>query len=301
MIKRTLYFGNPARLCLREEQLMIELKTEPPASQTIPIEDLGLIVLDHPQISLTHGLMEALSSNNTAVLFTDKKHMPQAMVLPMSVHTTYTENVRIQLEASEPLKKQLWKQTVQAKISNQAALLRLFHRPWEAVFALIDKVGSGDPANIEGRAAALYWKYLFGEFMDDFTRGREEAAPNNLLNYGYAILRSTIARNLIGSGLLLLSGIHHKNKYNPICLADDIMEPYRPYVDKIVFNILKSYPEGVPDELNKDLKTKLLSIPALDVEIEGKQSPLMIAAQRTTASLMRCFEGESRKILYPEL
>ncbi len=301
MIKRTLYFGNPSKLCLRDEQMLIELKTDPPASQTVPIEDLGLVVLDHPQISITHGLMEALAENNTSVLFTDKKHMPQAIVLPMSAHTTYTENVRIQLEASEPLKKQLWKQTIQAKIANQAALLKSLNRPWESTYALIDKVGSGDPANIEGRAAAVYWKYLFGETIDDFTRGRDDAAPNNLLNYGYAILRSTIARNLIGSGLLVLSGIHHKNKYNPFCLADDIMEPYRPYVDKIVLSIMGDYPSGVPEDITKEMKIKLLSIPALDVVIEGKQSPLMVASQRTTASLMRCFEGECRKILYPEL
>jgi CRISPR-associated protein Cas1 len=221
-------------------------------------------------------------------------------VLPMTSNNTYTENVRKQLDASEPLKKQLWKQTIQAKIRNQAALLKSLEKPWEGVFALIEKVGSGDPSNIEGRAAATYWKYLF-EDIDGFTRGRDGDAPNHLLNYGYAILRATVARSLIGSGLLPLAGIHHKNKYNAFCLADDIMEPYRPFVDQLVWGIVRDYANNLPDELNKELKGLLLQIPALDVMIEEKKSPLMVGVQRTTASLMRCFEGETRKIAYPEM
>lgn len=298
MIKRTLYFGNPARLSLCEAQLHAELKTDPPEIKTVPIEDIGMTVIDHAQISITHGLMEALTDNNAAILFCDRHHIPHGLVLPMSAHTTFTENVRTQLKASEPLKKQLWRQTIQAKISNQATLLRRLEKPWEAVEALIPKVGSGDPANVEGRAAAEYWKHLFDE-LDDFTRDRDGDAPNALLNYGYAVLRAIMARSLVGSGLLPLSGIHHKNKYNPFCLADDIMEPYRPYVDEVVWQIVRDYENKLPDELNKEIKTRLLGIPTLDIVIEGNKSPLMIAAQRTTASLMRCFEGEQRKIAYP--
>ncbi len=298
MIKRTLYFGNPARLSLRDDQLQLELKTEHPEIITVPVEDIGMTIIDHAQISITHGLMEALTENNTAVLFCDKRHIPHGLVLPMSSNNTYSENVRIQLEASEPLKKNLWKQTIEAKIANQAAVLRRLEKPWEGVYALTRKVGSGDPANVEGRAAAEYWKQLFDE-LDDFTREREGDAPNALLNYGYAIVRAIIARSLVGSGLLPLCGIHHKNKYNAFCLADDIMEPYRPYVDEVVWHIVRDYENQLPNELNKEIKTRLLGIPALDVVIEGNKSPLMIAAQRTTASLMRCFAGEQRKIAYP--
>lgn len=300
MIKRTLYFGNPARLSLRDAQLQVELKTDPPEVKTVPIEDIGMAVIDHAQISITHGLMEALTENNAAVLFCDSRHIPHGLVLPMTANNTYTEKVRTQLEASEPLKKQLWKQTIQAKIRNQAALLKILEKPWEQVFALIDKVGSGDPSNIEGRAAAAYWKYLFDD-IDGFTRGREGDAPNHLLNYGYAILRATVARSLIGSGLLPLSGIHHRNKYNAFCLADDIMEPYRPYVDRLVCTIVKELRDELPEELTKELKARLLQIPAMDVIIDDNKSPMMVGVQRTTASLMRCFEGETRKIAYPEM
>jgi CRISPR-associated protein Cas1 len=161
-------------------------------------------------------------------------------------------------------------------------------------------VKSGDTGNAEGQAAAVYWAMLFEE-TEYFTRGRFDMPPNNMLNYGYAILRGVIARNLVGSGMLPVLGIHHRNKYNSFCLADDIMEPYRPFVDQLIVELMQEPGFDCPEELTKELKTKLLQIPVIDVEIGGMSSPLMVASQRTTASLMRCFEGESRKIMYPEL
>jgi len=224
--------------------------------------------------------------------------MPSGLLYPLESNTLQSERFAVQLSASVPLKKQLWQQTVQAKIQNQAFLLKSIGVDVEPMLYWARSVKSGDPDNYEGRAAAFYWKNLFEGYTNDvFTRGRYDGEPNNLLNYGYAVLRAVIARSLVASGLLPTLGIHHHNRYNAFCLADDIMEPYRPFVDKIVLDILK---EGADcSELTKELKAKLLVVPAMDVIVDGRSSPLMIASQRTTASLYDCFEGTSRKILYP--
>ena len=309
MIKRTLCFSNPAYLSLKNEQLVIKLpqvekNDELPDSfkeqavHTIPIEDIGVMVLDNKQITFTQGLMEALLENNCAIITCDKSHLPVGLMLPLCGNTTQNERFRQQLDASLPLKKQLWQQTVQAKIRNQAAVLANRRgaetgnmRKW------IAEVRSGDPDNLEGRAAAYYWKNMFPE-VDGFTRDRDGVSPNNLLNYGYAILRAVIARALVASGMLPTLGIHHHNRYNAYCLADDIMEPYRPYVDELVLNYTDQ--NGCPDELGTEEKRAILGIPVMDVVIEGRRSPLMLAAGQTAASLYRCFTGESRKISYPE-
>ena len=296
MIKRTLYFGNPCYLKKQNDQLLIEPREG--ESKTVPIEDIGIVVLDNQQITLTTALLMALMDNNAAVLTNNWQHLPEGLLLPMTEHHAFTEKVRSQMEASEPLRKNLWQQTVQAKISNQAALLKAIGADTDNMLYWADSVKSGDPDNYEARAAAYYWKSLFVD-NELFKRGRYEAPPNNLLNYGYAILRGTIARNLVASGMMTFRGIHHKNKYNPYCLADDIMEPYRPYVDKVVLDILSEDLEI--EELTPDLKRRLLSIPATDIDIDGQSSPLMVGSQRTTASLMQCFEGVVRKIVYPTL
>ena len=311
MIKRTLYFGNPAYLSLRNQQLVIKMpeversttvceviKTE--SVRTIPVEDIGVVVLDNKQITLTQGLMEALLANNTAVVSCDARSMPAGLLLPLSGNTIQQERFTDQINSSLPLRKQLWQQTIKAKIENQAAVLRK-HTSAESKCMNVwaSDIKSGDSDNLEGRAAAYYWKNLFIPYIDKFVRGREAAPPNNLLNYGYAILRALIARALVSSGLLPTLGIHHHNRYNAYCLADDIMEPYRPYVDELVLSIVKSGQDY--EELTKDLKAQLLSIPTIDVQISGKRSLLMIAASTTTASLAKCFGGEIRKIIYPEM
>ncbi len=301
MIKRTLYFGQPAKLRLQNEQLKVEyddeLKME---SKLVPIEDIGIVVLDHYQITFTQGLTLALLQNNAAMLWCDGRHLPAGLVLPFEGNSELTEKLRYQLEASEPLKKNLWKLTIQQKIKNQAAVLKHFNRPYQSLTELAKRTTSGDTENTEAQAAAIYWRTLFDP-EKGFRRGRYEDAPNNLLNYGYAILRAVVARSLVGSGMLPALGIHHRNKYNPFCLADDIMEPYRPYVDKLVVEYILKRNEALGEELDKDSKIQMLAIPALDVEIENQKSPLMVAMQRTTSSLMKCFEGEGRRIAYPEI
>ena len=310
MIKKTLCFSNPAYLSLRDAQLVIKLpeveKAEnltedfkKAAEVTRPIEDIGVVVLDHKQITITQGALESLLENNCAVITCDSSHLPVGLLLPLVGNTTQNERFRDQLDASQPLRKQLWQQTMQQKIRNQAAVLgRCSDAETRCMLAWANDVRSGDPDNYEARAAVYYWKSLFGN-IPGFVRDREGVPPNNLLNYGYAILRAVMARSLVASGLLPTLGIHHHNRYNAYCLADDIMEPYRPYVDYLVYYIIEQY--GVDIELSKDIKAELLSIPTLDVVIGGKRSPLMVATSQTTASLYKCFNGELRKIAYTEM
>lgn len=310
MIKKTFCFSNPAYLSLRDRQLIIKMpevenaknlldNIKKEAEITRPIEDIGVVVLDHKQITITTGVLDALLENNCAVITCDSRSMPVGLLLPLSGNTTQSERFRHQIEASLPLRKQLWQQTIQYKIRNQMMVLKQSsNAETKCMQRWINDVKSGDTDNQEARAAAYYWKNLFGH-IDGFVRDREGISPNHLLNYGYAILRAVVARSLVASGLLPTFGIHHHNRYNAYCLADDIMEPYRPYVDKLVYDITNQYGEDI--ELSKDIKAELLSIPTLDVVIGGKRSPLMVGVSQTTASLYKCYSGELRKIAYPEM
>ncbi len=315
MIKRTLYFGNPAYLSKKDMQLVIklpkengeqtsELENDPNEKykargneNVISIEDIGIIILDNQQITLSHGLLAALLNNNCAVVTCDSKHHPTGLFLPLESHQEQSERFQTQVEASEPLKKQLWQQTISAKIMNQAMVLAKRNKPSDNMKRWTKKVRSGDPDNFEGRAAAYYWKNLFPQELE-FIRDRFGQPPNQLLNYGYAILRATVARGLVASGLLPTLGIHHHNKYNAYCLADDIMEPYRPFVDDYIATFVEDREDFT--ELTPSIKKQLLTIPAMDIFIDGERSPLMVGLQRTTASLAKCFAGDSRKIIYPE-
>jgi len=308
MIKRTLYFGNPAYLKTANEQLVIEFVQSVHATaqdtdvvketKSIPIEDIGLLILDHRQLTITQALLSKLLANNTAVITCDDTHHPTGMLLNLDGHTLQSQKFKSQIEASVPLKKQLWQQTIEIKIKNQAAMLAFRRQENKILLNLAENVKSGDSENCEATAATYYWKKLFHEDLN-FRRERYGPPPNNLLNYGYAILRAMMARSLVASGLLPTLGIHHRNQYNAYCLADDIMEPYRPFVDYVVFQIVRN--NGRFLEMGPSMKKSLLEIPAMDVQMEGKKCPMMNAVQRTTASLAKCFEGITRKILYPSL
>lgn len=297
MIKRTLYFGNPAYLKTKNEQLLVEL-ADTGEVKTSAIEDIGVLILDHQQITITHNVIAKLLANNVALITCDDIHHPTGLMLNLDGHTLQSQRFQLQVDASVPLKKQLWQQTVIAKIQNQANLLAQYRIPNKTLLNLAARVKSGDSDNCEAQAANYYWKNVFPLFPG-FKRFREGEPPNNLLNYGYAVLRAIVARNLVGSGLLPTLGIFHRNQYNAYCLADDIMEPYRPYVDKVVYDIIRGHGKFL--ELTPSMKQQLLSIPAMDVIIDEEKSPLMNAVQRTTASLAKCFEGNSRKLLYPVL
>lgn len=304
MIKRTLYFGNPAYLSLRMGQMVINLPDaqgmdDRTGENTVPVEDIGVVLLDHARVTVTQPLLNDLLENNCALITCDASHMPLGMMMNLAGNKTQSERFRNQLEASLPLKKQLWQQTIKAKIENQAAVLQETHglRPIN-MLRWAEEVKSGDSTNYEARAAAYYWQNLLPQYPE-FRREREGVYPNALLNYGYAILRAIVARALVSSGMLPTFGIHHHNRYNHYCLADDIMEPYRPYVDRVVLSMLKLPP---PEEtLTKETKIALLSIPTLDVTIDDQRRPLMIAVSQTTASLARCYEGSQRKLIYPSM
>jgi CRISPR-associated protein Cas1 len=311
MIKRTIYFSNPVYLRTQNEQLVFNIPNAKGLDNindlnTIPIEDIGIVILDHQQITISHGLIAKLLEHNVALITCNITHHPTGLLLNLDGNTLQSARFKAQIEASEPLKKQLWQQTVKAKIVNQAMLLYKEGveignmKKWE------NEVKSGDIENHEARAATYYWKNIFVSSFEkhglgeiSFVRDREGEYPNNLLNYGYSILRAVVARSLVGSGLLPTLGIHHRNQYNAYCLADDVMEPYRPIVDFLILEIVKSYPPEEMTTLTTDIKRKLLQIPTLDVMIDGNQSPLMLGVQKTTYSLYKCFAGESRRILYP--
>ncbi|HSH68131.1 MAG TPA: type II CRISPR-associated endonuclease Cas1 [Bacteroidia bacterium] len=317
MIKRTLYFGNPCYLSLNNAQLILRLPEvekndalpesyKKEATASIAVEDIGIVILDHRQITITQALMEALLENNTALITCDNTHHPTGLMLPLCGNTIQNERFRAQLDATGPLKKQLWAQTVAQKIKNQAAHMQEQELDSSYLIPLYRNIKSGDADNCEATAAAFYWSRIFNNLVDEnklpivpaFKRFREGLPPNNYLNYGYAILRATMARSIVGAGLLPTLGIFHHNRYNAYCLADDLMEPYRPFVDKVVYAILRE--SGTNEDILKDIKALLLQIPVTDVWMDGEKSPLMNATQRTAVSLVRCFNGEQRKLLYPE-
>ena len=295
MIKRTLYFGNPARLRAKDRQLRII--REDKSETIIPIEDIGYLILDHYGVTISHHALAELLANNVAVITTDETHMPAGMFLHLEGNKEQGGSFRAQLEASTPLKKQVWQQTIKAKIRNQANLLDQIGVRGHPLRSMIKEVLSDDASNREAAAAKTYWKLLFDPML--FKRHRYGKPPNNLLNYGYAVLRGVITRALSGTGLLPMLGIHHRNRYNAYPLADDIMEPYRPFVDEIVWNLCQE--ELDLSTLTPELKRKLLELPGVGVLLKKEVKPLHLAAGRTAASLKRCFAGEVKEVIFPVL
>ena len=293
MIKRVLCFENPARLSLKLEQIVIELQD---VTRTVPIEDVGVVILDHKQITITHALIDALLANNCAIVTSNDKHLPVGLMLPLDGHNLQSERFREQIEASEPLKKQMWQQTVIAKILGQAHVLGMQHIEHRNMFKWAKDVRSGDIENMEARAAAYYWRTVFKN--DEFIRNPQGLPPNNLLNYGYSIVRAMMARALVGTGLLPTLGIHHHSRYDAYCLADDIMEPYRPFVDMKVLEMWSK--GGITSDISSEQKRELLGITTMDVNISGHRSPMMLAIQTTAQSVQKCYSGEARKIIYPD-
>lgn len=292
MLKRTLFFGSKCSLTTKYEQILVKTETR---ETTVPIEDVGFVVVEHQESYISMPLLAKLAENNVAVIFCNKKHMPTSMLLNLESHHLQQEIFRNQIQASEPLKKQLWQQIVKNKINNQAVLLQKVGQENTPLTYYASKVLCGDTDNREGVAAAYYWKHLF-DF--EFKRERFGEFPNLFLNYGYIVLRAAVARALSGSGLLCTLGIHHHNKYNAFCLADDIMEPYRPLVDAKILEILKHYNE---EELTTPIKAELLKVLTETVYFKDTKSPLMVALSTTASSLQQCFLGKRKKISYPDL
>ena len=292
MLKKTILLENKASLTAKNLQLVIKSEVR---ESTIPIEDIGFLVIDHPEIYLSIPAMNLLIEYNASLILCGNNHLPNGMFLNLNSHHIQQEIFKNQIDASVPLKKQLWQQTVIEKITNQGILLEKITGEKNSFDFLCTKVLSGDSTNMEGVAASHYWKFFFEV---KFKRERFGDYPNNFLNYGYAILRAATARALSGSGLLNTLGIHHKSKYNAFALADDIMEPFRPIVDEKVFEIMQKYDE---QELNTVLKSELLQILTRTVYFKDEKSPLMVALQKTASSLQQCYTGDRKKIKYPKL
>lgn len=295
MLKRTLFFSTPSKLSLRDGQLVFSVGEAPDQRRTVPVEDIGFVVLENQMISITLPLLNALVDNNVAVVLCDDHMMPNALLQPLESNNIQGELYRNQILASEPLKKNLWKQTIEAKIENQARLLNKLGKDGDRLKPLYMNVKSGDSDNREGVAARIYWGMMFGD--ECFTRERSGDPPNNLLNYGYTILRAAVARSLVGSGLLPALGIFHRNRYNAFPLADDIMEAYRPYVDEIVYEL---YFSG-ETELTTQVKGLLLRVLFKDCSFNKIRRPLDIGLTMTTASLAKCFTGKEKKLIFPSL
>ena len=292
MLKKTILLENKASLTAKNLQLVIKSEIR---ENSIPIEDIGFLVIDNPEIYLSIPAMNLLIENNTSVIVCNSNHLPNGMFLNLNSHHIQQEIFKNQINASVPLKKQLWQQTIVEKITNQGILLEKITETKNSFDFLASKVLSGDSSNMEGVAASQYWKSFFEH---KFKRERFGDYPNNFLNYGYAILRAATARALSGSGLLNTLGIHHKSKYNAFALADDIMEPFRPIVDEKVYGLMQNYDE---QELNTLLKSELLQILTRTVYFKEEKSPLMVALQKTASSLQQCYTGERKKIKYPKL
>lgn len=295
MIKRTIYIGNPSYLRLKDGQLLVQ--REQKTIGRVPVEDIALLVIDHPQVSMSQGIVNACLANNAAVMYCDASHLPNGLLLPLYGHHSHTQKARYQLEASKPSIKRLWKQIVKQKIQNQGRILDYLGYESETLFYLSKTIQSGDRTNAEAQAAAYYWRRVLAPFSG-VRRGRFEGPPNHLLNYGYAILRSVMARSVVGSGCIPSVGLHHRNKYNPFCLADDMIEPFRPIVDRYVIDFINSDWSG-EDQLTQQDKRYLLNIPTIDVTSNTRRHPLMIACQHASASLMQCFEGSRESLNLP--
>ena len=291
MIKLTLFFSTPVYLSLKNCQIVISWK-DSDDKITRPIEDIGCVVLENQMISITLPLLNELVKNNVAVILCDNKMMPTSMLQSLDANTTHAESLNYQLAVTEPMKKQAWKQIIESKIENQAAVLTLAGKNKDILKPYYNNVKSGDSDNREGLAAKIYWNSLLG---NSFKREREGCSPNSLLNYGYSILRAAVARALLGSGLLPNLGIFHKSRYNAFPLADDVMEPYRPFVDEIVYRL---YGNGIT-ELNKDSKLEIMRVLNCDVNIGKVKRPLQIALTMTTASLVKYYSGEIKKLSLP--
>ena len=294
MLKRALVFSSPLQLSLRNAQLVVSTKEAPTEQHTIPIEDIGLVMIENQQITITMPLMNALVDAGVAVVLCDAKEMPHAMVQNMDSNNLQGECLRNQIAMGEVVKKQLWKQIIEAKIKNQAALLDKIHGNGDVLKVHYSNVKSGDSENREGIAARVYFSKLFG---DDFFRDRNSPGINALLNYGYTILRAATARALVSAGLTPSLGIFHHNRGNAFPLADDLMEAFRPFVDEVVYHLCE---QGVL-ELNKDAKFELISVLSCDTHYTKVTRPLQIGLSISMASFAKCVSGEQKKLSLPML
>ena len=294
MLKRSLVFSSPANLSLKDRQIVISLKESPEDKITAPIEDIGVVIIDNPAVSITIPLLNYLVDNNVIVVICNSKGVPSSTLLSFGTNHYQGEILQSQIDITEPLKKGLWKQIVESKIKNQAALLNKLGKRGDKLKPYYNNVKSGDVDNREGIAARIYFQELFGK---GFVRERSQEGINALLNYGYTILRAATARAVVGSGLFPGIGLYHHNRSNSFPLVDDLIEPYRPFVDEAVYQLLSNN----CIELSKNVKAKLISVLYADVFFKRTSRPLELGLTFTTSSLTRCLRKEDKELLLPLL
>jgi CRISPR-associated endonuclease cas1, NMENI subtype len=294
MLKRSLVFSSPANLSLKDRQIVISLKESPEDKITAPIEDIGVVIIDNPAVSITIPLLNDLADNNVIVIICNSKGVPSSTLLSFGTNHYQGEILQSQIDITEPLKKGLWKQIVESKIKNQAALLNKLGKRGDKLKPYYNNVKSGDVDNREGIAARIYFQELFGK---GFVRERSQEGINALLNYGYTILRAATARAVVGSGLFPGIGLYHHNRSNSFPLVDDLIEPYRPFVDEAVYQLLSNN----CIELSKNVKAKLISVLYADVFFKRTSRPLELGLTFTTSSLTRCLRKEDKELLLPLL
>ena len=304
MIKRIIEISQAKTyLSVKYGQLIIRQDGEQVSS--IPCEDIGVLLVDHQGVTYTHSVFTELLQCGAAVVLCGGDHHPTGMLLPIESNSVQTERFRQQIEAKEPVKKRLWKQIVKAKIKHQAKVVGKDSDVYRTLMALRDRVRSGDPDNIEAQASRKFWPVYLQDVVStssaqvQFRRNIDGAPPNNMLNYGYMVMRASVARALCSAGLLPSLGVHHRNRYNAFCLADDLLEPFRGFVESKVRDIYLDI--GPVDELEQSTKARLLEVLYEEVSIAGFKGPLMVGLHRTMASLQRCFSGEQKKIDLPEI
>jgi len=301
VIKRTVEISRePAHLSVRNEQLV--LKRDGQTIGQVPCEDIGVVLVDHPQTTYTHSALTKLAESNAAVVICGRDHLPAAILLPMVDHSQVVWRLDAQLSISRPLQKQLWRQLVVAKVEAQARNISEELPAHRKLKALAREVRSGDPMNIEAQAARVYWANWLWQMAEEeasaFRRDPDLPGLNSFLNYGYTVLRAAIARAIVAAGLLPSVGLHHRNRSNAFCLADDLIEPLRPLVDDRVRELHR---QGY-EELNQPTKAALLEILTERVSLgsgEENVGPLMVQLHRYVASLVRCFQGEAKALEIP--
>lgn len=293
MIKRIIDISEQAYLHIKHRQLLIDRDSK--TIGQIPVEDLGVVILQHPAIVISQAAIIACQQQGVVVVFCDERHLPYSVLLPLSDgHTLHTKIMREQIAITQPTKKRLWQQIVQQKIRQQCETLGLFGKSTKLLERLIRQVKSGDTENHEAQAAQKYWRLLMGE---SFRRDYAAAGINCLLNYGYAIVRAMTARAIVGSGLHPSVGLHHRNQYNGLCLADDLMEPFRPWVDRIVYRIAQQ--QSTP-EIDRETKALLLQLLIQRVHWRKHTMPLMVASHYLMANLKQAFSDRKVKLEYPQ-
>lgn len=296
MIRKTLEFSTPGtRLSVSHRQLVIDRPDQPKVTR--PIEDLGVVIVDDVRATYTQSVFLELLDAGATVLVSGRNHLPVGIMLPLDAHHVQTERHRAQIATKEPVKKRIWQALIRAKIAQQAAVLTHFTGGHAGLAHMAGRVRSGDPENLEAQAAQRYWPRLFGAV---FRRDRDADGVNALLNYGYAVIRAAVARAIVAAGLIPSLGVHHRNRSNPFCLADDLFEPYRPYVDWRVKLLMGDETNPPPDLSQRETRAALLSLFNETVQVEERRLPLLYAIQAGATSLCRALTGGDRSLALPE-